>query len=106
MGTLPFLQLVRFLKFLLSDILFLVHCDPLIKARHAQEAGAVALVIFNEIRYWLASGLAVPGGRDVIIPVLDMSPHQYVQGTDDIKVEKYMTKNPSVTAEVTIIPRT
>ena len=60
-------------------------------------------MFFNDVRYWLEAGNVIPGAHGIDIPMLDMAPH--VSGNSDQKVMDYMTKNPSVTAEVTIIPR-
>jgi hypothetical protein len=79
-----------------------VKCSALTKARNAQEAGAIALVVLNDLRYWLSGGYAMPDGRSVDILVLDMAPHQYAS---DLSVLTYMTDNPTVAAEVYIVPR-
>ena len=47
-------------------------CDPAVKARHAQEAGAIALAVINTWEIGINTGYKIPSSSDVTIPLVDI----------------------------------
>jgi hypothetical protein len=79
------------------------NCRPSVKAKHVQDVGGVAMLVFNDVRYWLPDAFREQDPHGVHIPVLDLA---HNEGTVDLfPLKNYFLAHPDVVASVTVSPR-